>query len=121
MCKIFRFNTKDPSTASFYHAMHELFEAVGESTTYEAVFLIEPVAPCNQECEVGGERWFVTHTSQQLQAEFGIIRKNNCLIWKNGGTLQCGKAELFACAQRVSQDNGVILLLCRPQLRKIGQ
>ena len=75
VCKIFRFNTKDPSTASIYHAMHELFEAVGKWTTYEAVCLIEPVAPCNQVCEVGGETWLVTHTSQQLQAEFGIIRK----------------------------------------------
>ena len=53
----------------------------------------------------------MTHTSQQLQAEFGIIRKNNCLIWKKGGILLCGITVTFVCAQRLAHDN-VPFLFC---------
>ena len=65
-------------------------------TTFAAVFLIEPVQPCNYEFEDGGERCIMTHASKQLQAEFVIIRTCDCIAWKNGDVRKCGKALFFA-------------------------
>ena len=87
---------KTPSDASISHALHGLLAAVQKWTTFAAVFLIEPVQPCNHEFEDGGERCIMTHTSKQLQAEFVIIRTCDCIAWKNGDVRKCGKALFFA-------------------------
>jgi len=105
VCRIFRFSMKKPSDASISHALHGLLAAVQKWTTFAAVFLIEPVQPCNYEFEDGRERYIITHTSKQMQAEFGIIRTGDCVTWKIGEVRQCGKALLFARFHRPPQDN----------------
>ena len=107
VCKIFRFNLRKPSTAAIYHAVYHLFEAVGKCNTYEPVFLMEPVSPCDREYTDGGQRFTATHTSKRLQAAFGIIKAGDCLIWQNGDRRECGKALFFARIERRTQDNRV--------------
>ena len=68
VCKIFRFNLRKPSTAAIYHAVYHLFEAAGKCNTYEPVFLIEPVSPCDREYLDCGVRFTVTHTHFETNA-----------------------------------------------------
>mgnify|MGYP003324877957 CR=1 FL=1 len=99
--RIFRLAMRDPSSAATYHAVHQLFEAVCTETTYEEAFLMPTVTPCSEEFTVGGQkRCTATATSRSMQATCGIIREHDCMIWKDGGTRQCGKALFFAQIQR---------------------
>ena len=95
---------RKPSFTSIYHAVRQLFEAVGRYTTYEPVFLMDPVSPSNREYTAGGQRFTATHTSKRLQAAFGIIKAGDCLIWQNGDRRECGKALFFARVERRTQD-----------------
>ena len=92
--RIFRFAMSNPSSTAIYHAVHHLFDAAARDKTYEEVFLMQPV-PCNKEFPVGGQRRTATAMSRQLQAGIGIFKVGDCLIWKNDGTRQCGKALFF--------------------------
>ena len=116
VCKIFRFNLRKPSTSAIYHAVYNLFEAVKKCNTYEPVFLMEPVSPCDREYLDCGVRFTATHTSKRMQAEIGIINFGDCVIWNDVDTRQCGKALFFARVHRVTEHNQRIELGCLARL-----
>ena len=106
VCRIFRFAMRKPSSTSIYHAVRQLFEAVGRYTTYEPVFLMDPVSPSNREYTAGGQRFTATHTSNRLQAAFGIWR--HTAVWEG---------FVFRTSSPCNPGHSGRACVCRPPLR----
>ena len=95
-CRTFRFAISDPSRTSLAYAINALLETVETDSTYEEVFLFPPVHRCREEFVLDGSRCIATGSSSRVQATIGIFKKDDCLTWKHGGTVHCGKALFFA-------------------------
>ena len=86
----------DPSRTSLAYGLNALLENVENDSTYEEAFLFPPVRRCHEEFVLAGHRCIATGSSSRVQATIWILRKDDYLTWKHGGTVHCGKALFFA-------------------------